>query len=133
MDELIAVIKQNVLLQLISWQFLEVPKEILKAWKNFLKFNLEYFSIPLLLKTYLSYWRGYKWSYGRGFDLGVWVEAAVSNAISKILGAFLRTFPLIIGIITEVVIFFLGLIFFFSWFFLPIIFIVGIFYGLKFL
>jgi len=131
--EITLAIKQNILFQWISWHFFDVPKEILKGWKNYLKYNLEYFSVPLLLKTYFSYWRGYKWSYGRGFDIVVWAEAIFSNLISRFLGAFLRTFLIIIGIITEIVVFFLGLIFFLSWLFLPIIFIIGIFYGFRFL
>jgi hypothetical protein len=128
-----SIFKQNIFSQLIFWQFFEVPKNILRAWKNFLKFNLEFFSIPLLLKTYFSHWHGYKWSYGRGFDLARWAEALISNLISRILGAFLRSWLIIFGIITEIIIFFLGLIVFLGWFFLPIIFLIAIFYGFKFL
>lgn len=133
MNELIVTIKQNALHQLISWHFFDVPKEILKGWKNYLKYNLEYFSVPLLLKTYLSPWRGYKWSYGRGFDIKVWAEAAFSNLISRGLGAFMRTFLILFGIITEIIILFLGLITILFWLFLPMIFAIGIFYGFKFL
>jgi hypothetical protein len=124
---------QNILLKLIFWHFFDMPKEILRGWKNFLKFNLEYFSVPLLLKTYFSHWHGYSWSYGRGFDLGRWTEAFFSNLISRSLGAFLRTFLIIFGLIAETILFFLGLIFLLIWLFLPFIFLIGIFYGIKFL
>ena len=44
--------KAGIFWKLISWQFFDVPKNILKAWKNFLNFGLYYFSIPLLIKTF---------------------------------------------------------------------------------
>ncbi|KPJ57079.1 hypothetical protein AMJ49_02840 [Parcubacteria bacterium DG_74_2] len=124
---------QNILFKWIFWHFYDVPKEILKAWKNFLKFNLNYFSVPLLSRTFFYYWRGYRWSYGRGFDLGRYAETFVSNMISRILGAFLRSILIVIGIVTEIFFFFLGLILFFSWFFLPIVLLVSFFYGFRFL
>ena len=122
---------QNIFFKWVCWQFFDMPREILRIWKNFLKFNLEYFSVPLLIKTYFSYWRGYKWSYGRGFDLARWAEAFFSNLISRSLGAFLRTFLILFGTIAEIILFFLGLIFLLIWIFLPFILMAGIFYGIK--
>jgi hypothetical protein len=123
--------KKNILQQALEFHFFDMPREILKGWKNFLKFNLNYFSIPLLLKTFFYYWRGYKWSYGRGFDLTRYLEAFTSNMVFRILGAFLRTWLIIFGIITEISLFFIGLLSFLIWIFLPIILISGFFYGLK--
>jgi hypothetical protein len=65
--------------------------------------------------------------------LARWAEALVSNLISRGLGAFLRSWLIIFGAITEIIIFFLGLFVFLGWFFLPIIFLIGILYGFKFL
>ena len=75
-------LSQNIFIQYFLWYFHDVPKEILKGWRNFLVFNFNYFSIPLLLKTFFSHWRQYKWSYGRGFDIARYLEAFFSNLIS---------------------------------------------------
>ena len=122
---------QNILFQWLSWQFFDVPKEILKAWKNFLKFNLNYFSTPLLLKTFFSPWRRYKMSYGKGFDIGRYLEAFFSNLIFRFLGAIMRSFLIILGLLVEVFIFFCGIIIFLGWLVLPILLIFGLYHGFR--
>lgn len=124
---------QNIFFQWIFWQFFEVPKNILKAWRNFLKFNLNYFSIPLLLKTFFSPWRRYKVSYGKGFDFGKYFEALFSNLIFRILGAILRSFLIFIGLLAEIFIILSGVIVFSGWLISPILLIWGLIFGFKFL
>lgn len=122
---------QNIFFQWLSWQFFEVPREILRAWRNFLKFNLTYFSIPLLVKSFFSPWKRYKVSYGKGFDVGKYAEAFFSNLIFRTLGAIMRSFVIIIGLLAEVFIIFGGLMIFFGWFILPAILITGLIFGFK--
>ena len=123
--------KQNILLQWFSWQFLEVPKGLLLAWKNFLLFGFSYFSVPLLFKTWFSPWRRYTVSYGRGFDLGRWSEAFLSNLVFRILGAIVRTIFIGMGLVAEVFILFFGLSLFLIWLLLPFILILGIYHGFR--
>ncbi len=123
--------RQNILVQWISWQFFEAPRNILGAWRNFLFFGINYFSILLLLKTFFSYWRGYRWSYGRGLDLQRYFWTFSSNLISRIIGAITRSILIIIGVLAEVFIIFAGLIIFLFWLFLPLLLVGGLFYGFK--
>jgi len=122
---------QNIFFQWLFWQFFEMPGNILKAWRNFLRFNLNYFSIPLLLKTFFSPWRKYKWSYGKGFDIKRYLESFFSNLISRTLGAIIRSFLIIIGLLVEIFIVFAGTIIFFSWLVLPAILIWGLIFGVQ--
>ena len=122
---------QNIFSQWVFWQFFEMPRNILKAWRNFLLFNLNYFSIPLLLKTFFSLWRRYKWSYGKGFDIKRYLEAFFSNLISRTLGAILRSFLIFIGLLAEIFIIFAGIIIFLGWFVLPVLLIGGLIFGFK--
>jgi len=96
-----------------------------------LEFNLNYFSITLLLKTFFSPWRRYSWSYGKGFDLGKFFETFFSNLISRILGALMRLFLIIFGIIAEIFIFVIGIIVIFGWIILPFLVIGGFILGVK--
>ncbi|NCO80328.1 hypothetical protein GW869_00915 [bacterium] len=122
---------QNIFLQYLNWQFFDVPGNILKAWRNFLKFNLNYFSVPLLLKSFFSPWRRYNMPYGRGFDIGKYLETLISNLIFRFLGLVMRSFLIIIGLLVEIFIIFAGAILFFGWLVLPAILIAGLIFGFK--
>src|SRR3989344_6842987 len=122
---------QNIISLWFSWYFFDVPKEILTGWRNFLLFGLNYFSIPLLLKTLFSHWRRYSWSYGRGFDIARYLNVFGSNLISRLLGAFMRTILIFFGIIAEIFIFIFWLMVFMGWFLLPILLFLGILAGLA--
>ncbi len=101
------------------------------AWKNFLRYNLEYFSVPLLIKTFFSPWRRYQASYGKGFDLGRYFEAFLSNLIFRSLGAFLRSFLIVGGLLVEVFILFAGAFIFFAWLAAPAFLIAGFLFGIQ--
>ncbi len=116
-----ASIKKNIFSKWFAWHFFEVPKKILKGYQNFLVFNINYFSIPQLLKTFFSHWRRYRDSYGRGFDLKRYVRVAVGNFISRVLGIIIRTITIIIGLTAEFLIFLAGLFVFIIWLILPFI------------
>jgi hypothetical protein len=114
-----------------KWHYFERTKLILKGWKNILVFNMNYFSVPFLLKTFFSPWRKYSWSYGRGFDPGRFFMAFSSNLISRTIGSFIRFIFIIIGFSFEVVFFFLGLVIFFLWVLMPFILIYLLFFSFR--
>ncbi len=121
-----------ILLQYLNWQFIDSPKTILKGWKNFLLFNLDYFSVPVLLRTFFSHWHKYYLPYGKSLDPWRYFEAFVFNVLmSRLIGAILRTFFIIIGVLTEILIFLIGLIVFLGWLILPFVLIFGFIYGLR--
>ncbi len=122
---------QDIFLHYFYWHFMEVPKNILSAWKNFLKFGLNYFSIPLLLRTLFSPWHKYLWFYPRGFDPVKYLEVFISNLISRILGAILRIFIIFIGVFAEIFIIFAGIIIFLAWIILPPLLIAALILGVK--
>ena len=120
----------SILPQWIFWHFYEMPKKILKVWNNYLSFNLNYFSILLLLKTLFFPWRKYSYSYGRGFDLRIYFEAFTFNLISRILGAFVRTCLIVVGLLSQVFIIFIGMFILISWLLLPAFLIISLLFGI---
>lgn len=114
-----SAISYNIIWQYLGWYFYDQPRKILKTWKGFLLFNLEYFSVFLLLKTFFSPWRQYKWFYPRGFDALKYLETLFSNLISRTLGAILRTFVILAGVFFEILILIFGFLIFLGWLVLP--------------
>ena len=113
------------------WHFTQMPLEIAKAWRNILLFNLEYFSLPLLLKTIFAPWRKIQWSAGKGFNIARLLEALVSNLISRVLGALIRSVLIITGLATEAALLAAALATLVAWFLLPIAIVLGFSYGLS--
>jgi len=122
--------KENIIGLWFFWYFFEIPKEILKGWKNFLLFGLNYFSIPLLLKTLFSHWKRYYWVRGRGFSIGEYFNVLLSNLMSRFLGALVRICLIIVGLAFEAFIVIAGLVIFFGWIFLLILLILGLVFGI---
>lgn len=122
---------QNIINNFFQWYYLEMTKLILRIWKNFLIFILNYFSISSLLKTFFSPWKNYRESYGRGFDLKRYLTAFFSNILFSLLGMFTRIFLLIISFLLQFFIALGGMIVFLIWIFLPLLLVVGIVVGLQ--
>ncbi len=123
--------KRNIIFLWLAWHFWEAPKGILKAFKNFLVFNFNFFSIPLLAKTLFSHWRRYIERYPRGFDIKGWLNAFVGNMISRCLGAFVRIVTILIGLIVELFILLGGIVAFLVWIFLPLFLLLGFYFGIR--
>ena len=122
---------QNIVIEYLVWHFFDTPKGILKAWQNCLKFNLNYWSVPLLLRTWFSPWRRYRYSYGKGFSFGKYFEVFTFNMTSRVIGAVMRSVLIVIGVFAEVLVFFAGAAVFLIWLFLPVFLIFGLYFGFK--
>src|SRR3989338_225379 len=122
---------KNVFAYLVQWYLFLVPKEIVRGWGNVLWFNLEYFSLFVLLKTLFSPWRRQTVSYGRGFSPGKYFEALIGNLISRMLGALVRSTLFVTGLCVELTLVVLGPITFFIWFALPVLLALSLVQGFK--
>ncbi len=123
--------KKIIIFKFLIWHFFEVPKNLLKVLRNFLVFNFNYFSIPLLLKTFFAHWKKYREFYGRGFDPKRYARVFASNITSRVLGAIIRFFIIIIGLVSEIFIFISGILIFLIWLVLPILLIFLFYLGID--
>ena len=117
--------RQNILLTWLYWQFLEMPAFLLGVWKNYILFALNYFSLPILLKSLFAPWHKYRWNYPKGLQVGEFFSTLISNSFSRLIGAIIRIILIAVGILFQIFVVFAGLIFFLFWMFLPIIIIAG--------
>lgn len=122
---------QNIFIKYLVWHFFDTSKGILRAWQNCLRFNLNHWSVPLLLKTWFSPWRRYQYSYGKGFDFGKYFEVFTFNMASRIIGAIMRSVLIVIGLLMEILVFFLGAAVLLTWLVLPFLILFSFIYGCK--
>lgn len=113
----------------LHWHFIEVPRSLLKVWKNFLYFNFNYFLVPQLFKTFFSHWRNIQEYYPRGFNPKRYLEICLNNLISRVLGAIIRSITIIIALIFELLILIIGFFIFSLWLFLPLLILTLFFLG----
>ena len=121
---------QNIFSMWLVWHFYEMPKFLLGVWKNYILFALNYFSLPILLKSLFAPWRKYKWIYPKGFNVVEFFNTLISNFFSRILGALMRIVLIIVGIIFQIFVVLAGLVVFLLWLFIPFIIITGLIYGI---
>lgn len=124
--------KENLLISWILWQFFEMPKFLFEIWSNYFSFAFNLFSLPLLIKTFFSPWRKYKWNYPIGFDIVEFFNTIISNTISRFLGAFMRSILIIFGIGFQFFIAIIGFIILTVWMLFPLIIISGFLFILFF-
>ena len=116
---------KNIFFLWFYWQFVEVPSFLLQVWKNYFNFATNFFSVGLLLKTFFSPWRRYKWRYPKSFDVKEFFNTLISNTVSRILGAMMRTVLIILGIFLQVFVAVSGFVIFVGWLLSPFIIITG--------
>lgn len=125
--------RKNIISSWFFWHYSVALSIAWQRWRDFSRFNRDYFSIPFLLRTLFSPWRRYSFSYGRGFDIGRYLEALVFNAFSRVMGAIMRIFVILTGSILQILIFLFGALFIIIWLLLPVITIIGLLFPLRWL
>ena len=103
------------------WYYGEAVKGVVTAWKNFIIFATNYFSIPLLLKTLFAPWKRDITKKPRGLNLKKFFEYVAFNTISRGLGFIVRVFTIIAGIIYLILTIVIGAVVFVLWLALPYI------------
>jgi hypothetical protein len=103
------------------WYYYEAVKDVLTAWKNFVIFAREYFSIPLLLRTLFSPWRRDITKRPKGLDIKKFFQYLAYNGISRGVGLIVRFFTILVGLIFLLLTIALGAVFFILWLVLPFV------------
>lgn len=122
---------KNLLFLWLEWYFFTAVRIIYNNWKEILLFNLYFFSIPFLIKTLFSYWHKYRSYYGSILEPGKFLETFVGNAISRILGAFMRLSLIFIGLFVQIVLFCFFVLSLILWIAVPFVSIILIVMGIS--
>jgi hypothetical protein len=104
-----------------KWYYGEAVKNVLAAWRNFVIFALNYFSIPLLLKTLFAPWKRDITRKPRGLDMKKLFDYLAFNLISRGLGFLVRVITILVGIVFLILVVVAGAIFFALWLVMPLV------------
>ncbi len=117
--------KENIFISWVLWQFYEMPKFLIGVCINYLVFASNLFSVFLLLKTLFSPWRKYRWNYPKGFNVTEFFNTLISNIFSRFLGALMRLFLIIGGILFQIFVIMVATAVLLIWIAIPLIIIAG--------
>lgn len=117
---------ENIFIVWVKWQFIEMPNFLFAVWKNYFLFAVNYFSAPVLLKTFFAPWKKYNWQYSKNFDIKQFFQTLISNIFSRLIGVLLRTALLIIGILFQLLVIVTGFVILVAWIFMPFMAIMSI-------
>ncbi|HUT96058.1 MAG TPA: hypothetical protein VMW82_00590 [Candidatus Paceibacterota bacterium] len=110
-----------ILLVFWKWYYGEAAGNVLDAWRNFVIFALNYFSIPLLLKTLFAPWKRDITRKPRGLDIKKFLDYLAFNLISRGLGFLVRLITILVGIVFLILVTVVGAIFFALWLVMPLV------------
>ncbi len=117
----------------VLWHYGEGIKNITALGLNFLRFENHFFSQKLLLKTLFSPYRRMQERYKKGFDVEAFLESAIINFITRLVGFLLRSVILLASGVTNLFTIIAIPIALVLWIFLPLLIVALLIAGFYFL
>jgi len=118
-----------------AWHYSEALLDVVRIWKNILRFLYEFFSISLLLRTLFTPWKRLGEERRKKFDFGDMLGVFIVNTIMRIIGTAMRAVLIIFGIIAIALCLIAGVLVLFLWIFAPLIIVIllAVGFGIMFL
>lgn len=110
----------------ISWHYTKAISDLINLFKDFTWFIWNMFSIKILLKTLFVPFQKLSVKSTKKFDIQEYFSALATNLLMRLLGFVMRTFFIVLGLLSLVFFTALSAIFFLVWLVLPLI-LIGMF------
>jgi len=105
----------------LFWHYVLANKFILRLIVNFIGFAFHLFSVRFLIKSLFAPWRRIEMvNKAPGFSLVEWWHRFSFNLISRIIGFFVRSLLVFLGLVLALFFLLLGLLVLLAWQFLPL-------------
>lgn len=118
-------------IEYLRWHYSGAFIDMLRVWRNLFLFLIDFFSIPLLLRTLLSPWRRLREERRHGFDLADFFSVLIVNIVTRIVGAMIRTVIIVIGLFWLTLLLVGGILFVALWMVAPIVIVFGLVRGFS--
>ena len=110
-----------VLGEYLVWQYSRGVREFLNAWKNVHRFLFHFFSIPILLKSFIAPFHRIEEKKERGFDVQNVLEVFIINMVTRLVGVFVRSIIIILGLVSQALAFIAGVVLFIAVVGMPVV------------
>lgn len=112
----------------LRWHYTQGVIDLVNNIINVVWFVYHFFSIPLLLRTFFVPFHRLQESAVKGFNIEQWAEAFLITTLMRLVGALLRTFLIILGVVFLLLVFVGGSVLLFVWLTMPLIltFLIGL-------
>ena len=103
------------------WHYSQGLLDYFKVWKNLVWFLWNFFSIKILFKTFFTPFERLKETYSGSLDLEGFAASILVTTLMRLVGMVIRSFIIILGLISLTVFIIGGLLGIIVWLFLPFI------------
>jgi len=116
----------------IAWHYTLGFRNIMQHWKTFTWFFWNFFAIPLQLKTlFLPFERLQESSKGNGLDIEGYFSALATTTIMRVVGFFLRSSVIIVGLLSITVLALLAVCVLLLWICMPLVLLAMLVIGIS--
>ena len=105
----------------VFWHYTGGIRELLAISGNFIWFAYHFFSLKLFLRTLFSPFKRVRAAYHASMTLEEIAENMAANMFMRVVGIILRSMVLLLGGITELLIFLVSAVALFVWIFFPLV------------
>ncbi|ALM09758.1 MAG: hypothetical protein PeribacterA2_0368 [Candidatus Peribacter riflensis] len=109
----------------LPWALWEQPKRIIRAYAAYAAAFMDILSIPFLLKTLLSPWKGIAEQMPSAFQWDKFLQAFFVNLVTRMIGMVIRLLAIVLSLAIQMLLFALFIVIFVGWFVFPLI-VVGV-------
>jgi hypothetical protein len=109
----------------LLWHYTRGFTELFHVWMNFLWFIVNFFSIPQLLRSWISPWKRMVEDRGNTWNIEDLASFVIIGIISRIVGFIMRTVVILLGFTSLILTAILGFITYAFWVIAPLV-IIGL-------
>lgn len=105
--------------QYFVWHYSRAFVDLARVWMNIFLFLNDFFSIGLLLRTLFSPWQRMQEQRKKGVDIENFLAVLLVNTIMRLVGFFVRSAVIVVGVAVIACWCVLGIAGLFAWIFVP--------------
>ena len=115
----------------LLWHYSRAFFELFHLWSNFIWFIINFFSLPQLVRSWLSPWRRITEERGEKWNLEDLAGYLIIGFVSRLVGFVIRTGVIVVGLTSLILVILIGVLVFSLWLILPLLIIGLIITGLT--